>query len=323
MRAVKLIVLLCLLITPLATVLAQDSGPSVTVTTQDFVSLRTGPGKNFERVAVIDPGVTLAAIGRSVAGDWIQVDYNGQHGWVSAGWVTWYGDVASLPVDGVDPLPYVRRALAEGVTTRETPIYRRQITPEDQVGTLPAGTEVELTGRLGSGAMYQIQILYEGQLYWVGSWNIRVTGGSDRNLFDTAYMYAFGRLLSQLDRDIWAGKNRLGQIESIWQRLKNGESVRCTVPDYVSRGASDVDVSTEPIFAPLVQALDGGIASTNSAISAFADACARAGEDFYLTEQEVNAALAHVDDARRYLNVAASLLASLRGRDPVLGGGES
>ena len=318
MRIVKLIVLLCLLLTPLATVLAQDG---VTVTTQDFVSLRTGPGKQFERVAVIDPGVTLVAVGRSVAGDWIQVDYNGQRGWVSAGWVTWYGDVASLPVDGIDPLPYVRRALAEGITTRETPIYRRQITPEDRVGTLPAGTEVELTGRLGSGAMYQIQILYEGQLYWVGSWNIRVTGGSDRYLFDTAYMYAFGRLLSQLDKDIAAGKNRLSQIESIWLRLKNGESVRCSVPEYVSRGASDVDVSTEPIFAPLVLSLDGGIASTNAAISAFADACARAGEDFFLTEQEVNAALVHVDDARRYLNVAASLLASLRGRDPVLGGG--
>ena len=292
----------------------------VTVTTQDFSSFRAGPGFSFEPLYIVDPGITMPAIGRSADGEWVQVWQEGDHGWIAAWLLIWVGDLVSLPVDGVNPEPFVRRAVAEGITTRETPIYVREITPSDQVGTLPEGTYVELTGRLGSQGMYQLQIQHAGRLYWVGAWNIRITGGRERNLFDTAYLYPFGRLLGDLDQDIGSARRVLSQIEAAWRRLQEGGSVNCdALPVYVERDTSDSDVGAEPIFAPLVNALDAGVSDTNAAISLLADACGREDEDFYLTQQDVNAALKHIESAHRNLNLATSLLASLRHRDPLLG----
>lgn len=314
-----LVLLVLLLVAPLAAVRAQDGGgaPPVVVTTQDYASLRAGPSEHFARLAVIDPAVDLPAIGRSVDTRWVQVVYNGQTGWIYAGLLVWIGDIIQLPVDGVNPNPYVRRMLVTGVTTRDTPLYAREITPEDQVGELPPDVEVEVTGRLGGpSGMYQLQIFYEGRLYWVGSWNIRITGYEGR-LLDTSYLYAYGRLTNALKQDINNVSGVLNAIETIWLRLQSGERVMCKTPTYARRQATDSDVSAEPIFVPLIAALDAGIAHTNAAVSAFDDACRRA--EFYLTETDVNAALAEIDTARRSLNMARSLLVSLQVRDPLLG----
>lgn len=325
MRYLSFLLVLCLVIGAFAPVYAQDPTPEppytgVTVTTQDFSWLRRGPGFSFEQLYVIDPGVTMPAIGRTSDGEWVQVWHEGEQGWIASWLLVWVGDLVSLPVDGVNPDPFVRRAVAEGITTRETPIYVREITPSDQVGTLPEGTFVELTGRLGSRGMYQLQIRYEGQLYWVGSWNIRITGGWELNLFDTAYLYAFGRLLNTLERDINRARRALRQIEDDWQKLQGGGSVNCDyLPAYAERDTSDSDVGAEPIFAPLVNALDTGIDDTNAAISLLADACGREAGDFYLTQQNVDDALESIENAHRNLNLATSLLASLRHRDPLLG----
>ena len=327
-RYLSLLFILCVLaigIGERVPVQAQESTPEppytgVTVTTQDLSSFRRGPGFSFERMYVIDPGVTMPAIGRTSDGEWVQVWHEGEQGWIASWLLVWVGDLVSLPVDGVNPDPFVRRAVAEGITTRETPIYVREITPSDQVGTLPEGTYVELTGRLGASGMYQLQIRYEGRLYWVGAWNIRVVGGRELNLFDTAYLYPFGRLLNDLEDDIRYARSALRQIEDDWQYLQEGGSVNCeSLPAYAERDTSDSDVGAEPIFAPLVNALDTGIDDTNAAISLLADACGREDGDFFLTQQDVDDALSSIENAHRNLNLATSLLASLRHRDPLLG----
>jgi hypothetical protein len=169
-----------------------------------------------------------------------------------------------------------------------------------------------------SDGFYRLQISYEGQLYWVGAWNIRVTNGSVQRVLDTAYLFAYGRLGSRLSADISRTTNTLYNIESIWLSLQAGETVYCTnIPPYASRKASDTDVSQEPVFAPLIAALDNGINSTNAAISRFSDACSRT--DVFLTDQDVIAALTEIELARQNLNVASSLLVSLKVRDPLVG----
>ena len=311
-----LIITLCLLLAPIS---AQPDA-EVYVTTQDNSALRAGPGRAFDQLATVPPATTLRAIGRTQDTRWVQVEYEGQRGWIAYWLLVWTGDIISLPVDGVNPLPFVRRIGVSGITTRGTRIYARQVTPSDQIGTIPAGEPVEVTGRLGGGSFFWLQVLYKGQLYWVGSWDIRITGGSLQRVLNTAYLFPYGRVALQLDTDINQATGALSSIESIWLRLGAGESVSCGfIPAFAERSVSDADVQKVPVFAPLVVALDSGIASVNRAIAAFGDACSQSTAEFFLTQDEVRAALENVRSARRELVLADSLLGSLQLRDPLLG----
>lgn len=293
-----------------------DTG--IWVTTQDRSSLRAGPGTAFERLAIVPPATTLPATGRSADARWVQVYYEGQYGWIAYWLLVWSGDIAQLPIDGVNPVPFVRRTGILGVTTRETPIYAREVTPEDQVGTIPAGVTVEVTARLGSSGFFQYQIFYQGQVYWVGSWDIRITDGDINRLFDTSYLYPYGRLITNINRDINEGIRALNAIEGIWRALAEGQGVSCDrIPSQFNRRrVTEVDIAREPVFAPVAEALNSAIDSTNTAIALFEDACAR--EDGFITQQDVNTALDEIDSARRNYNLSGSLLASLRRRDPLL-----
>ncbi len=308
----------------LAPVTAQDATPTPTqpappdsgvwVTTQDRSSLRAGPGVAFARLAVVPPATTLPAIGRSADGRWVQVYYEGQTGWIVYWLLVWSGDLAQLPIDGVNPLPFVRRTGVVARTTRETPIYVREVTPGDQVGTIPGGTEVEVTARLG---FVQYQVLYQGQVYWVSGVYLTFLSGDPSRLLDTRYLYAYGRLVSGLASDINSGQRSLSRIEDIWIRLSGGSAVSCaSIPAQVARRTSQVDVNQEPVFTPVVQALDTAIGHTNTAISLFQDACAR--PDGFITERDIATALDEISSARRNYNLAASLLQSLSVRDPLI-----
>ena len=80
------------------------------VTTQDFSVLREGPGVNFARLTVVPPDVALAPIGRSENYEWYQVEYEGQRGWIIYWLLAWTGSIETLPIDGIDPVPFIRIA---------------------------------------------------------------------------------------------------------------------------------------------------------------------------------------------------------------------
>jgi hypothetical protein len=323
----RLLLTLLLACLTCVTALAQETTPppepesEVYVTTQDFSSFRTGPGTAFRRLTVIPPVITLPAIGRTSDTRWVQVVYKGQRGWIASILLVWSGDIIKLPVDGIESARFIRRAAALGVTIRETPIYRNQVTPEDQVGTIPERTQVELTGRLGgsTGNYFRFQIRHQGQLYWVGSWNIRVIDGNYLRLLDLAYLFPYGRLVRQLERNLAENVGSFTQIQSVWRRLSNGDQVRCApIPPQVRQFITESDASKEPSFAPAVRALDSAIKSTNTAIAAFADVCGNKDPNFVLTREAIDAALKEVDNAERNLIIAGSLLEPLRRRNPLL-----
>lgn len=294
----------------------------VYVTTQDFVSFRRGPGSDFERITVIDPVITLPAYGRTADTRWIQVVFNEQYGWIAARFLVWSGDVTVLPVDGIDPDPFIRRANALAVTVRETPIYVEELVVFEQVGTLPAGTEVELTGRLGESGFFRFQILYEGELYWIGSWDVRVIDGDFRRLLDAAYLFPYGRLLLLFEQNLAIAIGGYEQISSIWFRLERGDSVRCSpIPPFVRALFTEADAQREPNFVPAAIALNSAITAINATIASFENACGNA--DVFLTPDDVEAALTELAEARRNLILASSLLEPLRARNPLLdvGGG--
>jgi hypothetical protein len=313
-------VLLCLLITLVLVipVCAQDIVTDVYVTTQDYSSFRTGPGRGFERLKVIDPAMTLPAIGRTADTQWVQVVHEGQRGWIASTLLIWSGDIIRLPVDGVDPNPFIRRAGAVAVTTRETPTFAGPLNVSDQVGSLPAGTSVELTGRLGGdrSGYFRFQIMYEGQLYWIGSWDVYIDDGDYRRLLDISTMSLYGRLTSQYEESIAIAVSTYSLIDNVWQRLAYGEQVSCSpIPPYARRTISDANTGVEPAFAPALIALDAAIDSTNRAISLFEDLC---NSTRPLTEEDIHTASVELDTAYRNLILASSLLQPLRVRNPLL-----
>jgi hypothetical protein len=302
----------------------QDTGPEpsptgVYVTTQDFMSFREGPGSNFERLAVIDPAVTLPAYGRTSDTRWLQVMYEGQLGWVASIWLVWTGDVINLPVDGVNPVPFIRRAAALGRTTRDALYYRNRITPEDELGTIPEGTVVELTGRIGEGEAFQMQVRYENQLVWVGSWDMRIIDGDYRRLLDLAYLYPYGRLILQLEEDLALVSGSYSQSLDVWNRLDRGDQVACLpIPVRATRSLTDTDAAKERVFLPPAEALNSAVTSVNLTISAFEDACNN--PNVVLTRELIDAQLNELDNAERNLILAGSLLEPLRRRNPLLSG---
>jgi hypothetical protein len=298
---------------------AQNVSSEVYVTTQDFVSLRSGPGRRFDRLTVVPPATTIRAIGRSVDLRWIQVEYDEETGWIASWLLVWSGDIISLPVDGVGERdPFIRRSLVTGITTRETRLYRRQLSPFDLVGTIPKDIEVEVTGRLGEGDFFWLQINLNGQLYWVGSWDIRLTSGDYDRLTDTSFLYPYGRLATQLSADISGSLQSLVSIEQIWVSLLEGRNASCdSVPAYAVRVAVDNDIAREPAFAPIVTALDSAVIDINAAISKFDDACALPDDEEQITEQDARTALIDLDEARRNLLLAQALVAALGERNPL------
>jgi hypothetical protein len=312
--------LICLLWIGIAfsSVAAQDTG--VYVTTQDYSSLRTGADESFERLAIVPPATTLPAIGRSVRSNWLQVEYEGQRGWIWAGLLVWSGDVLTLPVDGIDPEPFIRRQLVTARFTSDAPIYTNEVVASDQVGVLPIETEVELIGRLGgeSNGMFWVQILHEGQQYWTGSWNLRLITGNYGSLRDKSYLFAYGRLTLQIGADIYDTERRLQTIEGRWLALQGGQQVACDPIDLAKTSqATERDARSEPEFGPALTALDTAIDKVNSSIAAFEDACNRT--ETFVTTTDIRTALDDTATARRNLNLSRSFVNALDDGNPVLG----
>lgn len=299
---------------------AQDEAATdVYVTTQDFVSFRAGPGKDFARLEVIAPEVTLPAYGRTSDTRWVQVEYNGQLGWIAAYYLVWSGEVINLRIDGVNPAPFIRRAAALAMTVRDTPMYATFDVLQGAVGSIPPGTRVELTGRLGGSGFFRFQVRYNDELYWIGSWDVRVIDGDYRRLLDLTYLYPYGRLTRLLENNVALALGSYAQIRDVWARLAAGSQVACDpIPPLVRRIITDADAQKEAGFVPAVAALDQAVASINRAISAFEDACGNPG--FVLTPEYINTQLTELSSAERSLILVGSLVEPLRRRNPLISG---
>ena len=69
------------------------------------VNLRSGPGTNYARLALLQARQTIQVIGQSDNGQWFTVQNDTTQGWVSALVVTVTGPCAQLPVVAAPPLP--------------------------------------------------------------------------------------------------------------------------------------------------------------------------------------------------------------------------
>lgn len=293
------------------------------VTTQDIVALRRGPSRGFEQITSVPAALTLPAYGRTSDTSWIQVEYEGQRGWIASRYLVWTGDVINLAVDGINPEPFIRRAASLGTLTREARAYLNWADPTDAGILIPGGVTVELTGRIGEDEgnyyrnFFRVQIRYQNTLYWVGSYDLRLVDGDYHRLLDLAYLFPYGRLYLTLQDNLALAIGSYRQSNDVWNRLEQGIRVSCEpVPPLVEKQISTADAAREGTFVPAVAALELAIDGINSSITAFRDACSN--PSFTLTQEYIATQSATLDEAYRELLLSASLLEPLRVRNPLL-----
>jgi uncharacterized protein YraI len=70
------------------------------------VNVLSGPGESFPSLGQYDRGTTFYVIGKTPAGDWLQVlTLDEQVGWVLAANLQLNADLASIPVAQTPPTP--------------------------------------------------------------------------------------------------------------------------------------------------------------------------------------------------------------------------
>lgn len=330
--------LLLVLVMSLSTASGQENRLSVVhVTTQDYATLRAGPGTIWDRLAVLPYGETYRATGRTIDGDWIQVAYEGPleadvrteftvdgvtYGWVAYWLLEWTGDILQLPIDGVQTVPTAREAGPTIVLSPDEYMYVDSIDPSNQVPPpIESPVQVEVTGRLGSaeGGAVWIQFKLGGKYYWTASWAVGVPRGYEQTP-DASSLYAYGYLLSRVRLEIGRTAEILGDIGGRWRALDRGQTTTCNnIPeDFALRGNSFVDgtLAREPIYAPIADAMQNAVNSINAAIEKFRAVCR--DSDRLVDPAEISAGMADIETAERNLTIARTLLAPLQRRDPLL-----
>ncbi|MCB0047467.1 MAG: SH3 domain-containing protein [Caldilineaceae bacterium] len=72
----------------------ENSAPSVS--TDQIINVRQGPGTQYSVVGQTNVGADYAITGKNEAGDWWEVDYNGQIGWIIGQLVNTSGDIGAV-----------------------------------------------------------------------------------------------------------------------------------------------------------------------------------------------------------------------------------
>jgi hypothetical protein len=67
------------------------------------VNVRSGPGTNYSAIGQARNGERYDITGKNAAGNWYQINFNGQSGWVTSQYVVVEGDPASVQVAGNIP----------------------------------------------------------------------------------------------------------------------------------------------------------------------------------------------------------------------------
>lgn len=341
-RLIPLIFLLLALIVSFAA--AQDAppeSPAVYVTVQDNTALRAGPGRHWDKLAVLPYGTTYRATGRTIDGDWLQVAYEGDllnprqarrftvdgvaYGWVAYWLLAWSGDILQLPIDGVKTVATAREA---GPTITIGPglyMYDGGVDPSTQVDyPLDGYVQVEVTGRLGTSDAgdFLLQFKLNNRYYWTGTWALGGAPAGYLELPDAGYLFPYSRLLIELRSEAARAGDVLADIGGRWRALDSGRTTTCNaIPDdfQLRRSSfSATDLNIEPIYRPTAEALVNAQTSINAALAQFRQVCAL--PDRQVRPEDIRAALDQVGAAERYLTLVDTLLAPLQRADPIFAG---
>ncbi len=120
------------------TITGSPTGPMATVKVglEETIKVRSGPSTLYDQIGVILPGVPVPVKGKTIAGDWLLIEYPGVAG--GEGWVwSLYMDVTpgELPIVEPPPTP------APKVTATIDPTMAAQFVITPQATMLPTYTQ--------------------------------------------------------------------------------------------------------------------------------------------------------------------------------------
>ena len=156
---------------------AESSPPTVIpiVNVGGDMNVRSGPGEEYDRIGGAFAGEEFAITGRNADGDWWQIDFEGQDGWIFAPFVT-ATDADNVPIVGSSmegtPAPTtgtdtVARGGEKPIVTIDGDMNIRQGPGTDyaRIGGATDGEEFDITGKSADGEWWQID--FGGEAGWV------------------------------------------------------------------------------------------------------------------------------------------------------------
>lgn len=138
----------------------EAEGPVATIA--DDMNVREGPGTDSSRIGGAFEGEAFSITGRSADGEWWQIDFNGEAGWVYAPFVT-ASNAGNVPTVGDSSVQTPGEAVATvggDLNVRDGPgiDYAR-------IGGATTGEEFAITGKSADGEWWQID--FAGQTGWL------------------------------------------------------------------------------------------------------------------------------------------------------------
>jgi uncharacterized protein YraI len=151
------------------------------------VNVRSGPSTSYPVVGQLSADAVVNVTGRSDdENNWLQIEFNGQNGWVAFFTVTVEGDTSSLPVRQLQtPVPrftMTSPATPPGngvgdpfiVLIRRINVRSGPGTDHARLGTLQPGDTAPIIGRTSDNQWLQID--YQGRNGWVSYFVVGISG---------------------------------------------------------------------------------------------------------------------------------------------------
>ena len=144
------------------------------VTLNGEMNVRDGPGTTYGIVGPATFGQQFPITGKNADGDWWQIDFNGQTGWLYAPFVT-AANTENVPVAGGPEMAAPEEPLA--IVNGDMNVRAGPGTDYARIGGATAGEQYPITGRDEAGEWLRID--FNGQSGWIFAPLVTATGVGD------------------------------------------------------------------------------------------------------------------------------------------------
>ncbi len=159
-----------------ATPLVRRSSSNTFASAFRRVNVRSGPGIEFQRIGVLEPDSTADITGRTADDEWLQIDYQGQRGWIAYFVVSITGSldditVAAIPITAATRIPPAVELVARyNLNFRTKPTIGAPV-----IDVIPFGTTLTTDARADDAGAW-LRVTYDGEQGWLLSSLVTIRG---------------------------------------------------------------------------------------------------------------------------------------------------